>query len=89
MPTVIMEAHASGLPSIVYDVPGCNEIIENNHNGIICKFKDINCLASSVEQLYLNKNLYVKITKEGSLSSIKYNEQTIVDKKISLYESKV
>ena len=34
-PNVVLQAGAMGLPSIVSDINGCNEIVENGHNGFI------------------------------------------------------
>lgn len=39
-PNVVMQAGAMGLPSIVTDINGCNEIIIDNENGIIIPPKD-------------------------------------------------
>lgn len=39
-PNVVLQAGAMGLPSIVSDINGCNEIISNNKNGIIIPAKD-------------------------------------------------
>ena len=36
-PNVVMQAGAMGLPSVVSDINGCNEIIENNINGLVIK----------------------------------------------------
>ena len=40
-PNVLLQAGAMGLPSIVTNVPGSNEIISNNFNGWICDSKNI------------------------------------------------
>lgn len=39
-PNVVLQAGAMGLPSIVSDINGCNEIIEENVNGVIIPVKD-------------------------------------------------
>jgi len=38
-PNVVLQACSMGIPSIVTDINGCNEIIENNVNGIIIPVK--------------------------------------------------
>lgn len=40
-PNVVMQAGAMGLPSIVSNINGCNEIIEENKNGLIISVKNI------------------------------------------------
>ena len=42
-PNVVMQAGSMSLPSIVTDINGCNEIIENNVNGKVIKVKNISC----------------------------------------------
>ena len=39
-PNVVLEAGAMGLPAIVTDINGCNEIIEDGKNGLIIPSKD-------------------------------------------------
>jgi len=43
-PNVVMQAGAMGLPSIVTDINGCNEIIENGLNGFAIPVKNVKAL---------------------------------------------
>lgn len=54
-PNVVMQAGAMGLPSIVSDINGCNEIIENNRNGFIIPVKDSEAVFEKMK-LYLYDN---------------------------------
>ncbi|BAX82630.1 glycosyltransferase family 4 protein [Labilibaculum antarcticum] len=54
-PNVVMQAGAMELPSIVTDINGCNEIIEDDHNGIIIPPKDIDALYKAMEELLVNQ----------------------------------
>jgi glycosyltransferase involved in cell wall biosynthesis len=54
-PNVVMQAGAMGLPSIVSDINGCNEIIENNRNGFIIPVKDSQAVFEKMK-LYLYDN---------------------------------
>lgn len=54
-PNVVMQAGAMGLPSIVSDINGCNEIIENNSNGFIIPVKDSQAVFEKMK-LYLYDN---------------------------------
>ena len=40
MPRSLLEAGATGLPSITTDVPGCRNIIQDNVNGFICEARN-------------------------------------------------
>jgi glycosyltransferase involved in cell wall biosynthesis len=48
-PNVVMQAGAMGLPSIVTDINGCNEIIINGENGVIIPAKDENALFDAMK----------------------------------------
>ncbi len=50
-PNVVMQAGAMGLPSIVSNINGCNEIIEEGINGTIIPSKDIELLFSSMQKI--------------------------------------
>ena len=59
-PNVVLQAGAMGLPSIVTDINGCNEIIEDGKNGYIIPVKDPNSLYQKMEMFYLQN-------QEGSI----------------------
>ena len=50
-PNVVMEAGAMGLPAIVSDINGCNEIIINGENGFIVPPKSEPALLEKMEEL--------------------------------------
>jgi glycosyltransferase involved in cell wall biosynthesis len=56
-PNVVMQAGAMGLPSIVTDINGSNEIIQHNHNGSIIPPKDTTALTQAMQQLIDNPTL--------------------------------
>ncbi len=53
-PNVVMQAGAMGLPSIVTDINGCNEIIKDNINGIIIPPKNEERLFTAMNTLIEN-----------------------------------
>lgn len=57
-PNTVMEAGAMGLPSIVTDINGSREIIENGINGVIIPSKDSNALYKAMRQMLENKDDY-------------------------------
>ena len=54
-PNVVIEAGAMGLPSIVTDINGCNEIILPGENGVIVPPRDADALYVAMEDLCVNK----------------------------------
>ncbi|MGM0933347.1 MAG: glycosyltransferase family 4 protein [Bacteroidota bacterium] len=55
-PNVVMQAGAMGLPAIVTDINGCNEIITRGQNGIIIPVKDKEALLEAMTFLAENLN---------------------------------
>jgi len=51
-PNVVMQAGTMGLPSIVTNINGCNEIIEEGVNGWIIPVKDQNSLHARMEKCF-------------------------------------
>ena len=52
-PNVVMQSGAMGLPSIVTDINGCNEIVVDNENGIIVPPKDVDKLYDAMKRIYV------------------------------------
>lgn len=50
-PNTVLEAGAMGLPSIVTDINGSREIIENEKNGLIVPSKNANALYDAMERI--------------------------------------
>ena len=77
-PNVVMQAGAMGLPSIVSDINGCNEIIIEGENGLIIPSKNVEKLKEKMLTLAKDKNLYTRL-KENSRRMIENRyEQSVV-----------
>ncbi len=53
-PNVVMQAGAMGLPSIVSDINGCNEIIVEGENGVIIPPKDEEALLKAMQSFLMD-----------------------------------
>ncbi|WP_341200562.1 glycosyltransferase family 4 protein [Croceibacter atlanticus] len=60
-PNVVLQAGAMGLPCIVSNINGCNEIIIDNINGIIVPKKNTDALADAMCVLIKNPILFNKL----------------------------
>lgn len=60
-PNVVMQAGAMGLPSIVTNINGCNEIIIEGKNGVIIPVKDVPALKEKMELFITDKALVDKL----------------------------
>ncbi len=77
-PNVVMQAGAMGLPSIVTDINGCNEIIEEGVNGIIIPTKDAEALKEAMIKLMSDKELYTKLKSNSREMIVSRYEQKVV-----------
>lgn len=64
-PNVILQAGAMGLPSIVTDINGCNEIIEHGINGLIIPVKNVKAIIESMEYMYQNSTERKKMASKA------------------------
>jgi glycosyltransferase involved in cell wall biosynthesis len=77
-PNVVMQAGAMGLPSIVSDINGCNEIIVDGENGHIIPVKNVESLQKAMESFLENKN-YISRLKNNARPMIQNRyEQSVV-----------
>jgi glycosyltransferase involved in cell wall biosynthesis len=60
-PNVVMQAGAMGLPSIVSDINGCNEIIIEGENGIIIPSRDAEAVKLAMLKMMDDTDLYYKL----------------------------
>lgn len=81
-PNVVMQAGAMGLPSIVTDINGCNEIIIENHNGLIIPVKNTRAIFEAMKELVENKVLYSKLKQNSRKRIVDNYEQKVVWKAI-------
>lgn len=64
-PNVVMQAGAMGIPSIVSNINGCNEIIEEGVNGCIIPVKDEEALYNSMYKILLDSKLRKKLASNS------------------------
>jgi glycosyltransferase involved in cell wall biosynthesis len=83
-PNVVMQAGAMGLPSIVSDINGCNEIIKDGVNGIIIPVKNKAVLLDKMKELFKNKIYNDHLKKNARTMIVSRYEQEAVWQSILL-----
>ncbi|MCX6735914.1 MAG: glycosyltransferase family 4 protein [Candidatus Parcubacteria bacterium] len=63
-PSVFVPALISGLPVIVSDFPGAEELIRNGENGLIVRKQDSEDLAEAMKTLLLNPKIFAEYQKD-------------------------
>lgn len=77
-PNVVMQAGAMGLPAIVSDINGCNEIIIPNTNGLIVPPKDEATLEEAMKKLAEDGELYRRLQQNARRLITERYEQGVV-----------
>ncbi|WP_422356282.1 glycosyltransferase family 4 protein [Roseivirga pacifica] len=77
-PNVPMQAGAMGLPAIVSDINGCNEIIEHGLNGLIIPPKDTNALAEAMSKLTTDASLMYALKSNARRMIVERFDQQVV-----------
>lgn len=59
-PNVVLQSGSMGLPSIVSDINGCNEIISDGLNGLIVPPKDVKSLTLAMKRVCFDPNFKIQ-----------------------------
>ena len=65
VPTVILEALSTGLPTIASDISGCKEVIKNDFNGYLIEISDIEKWCHKIIYLIENNEKYKYLSING------------------------
>jgi len=86
-PNVVMQAGAMGLPAIVSDINGCNEIIINDENGIIIPAKNVELLYRAMRRFMCDRRLQKRMKENArQLILLRYDQQKIWDAILKEYK---
>lgn len=81
-PNVVLQAGAMGLPSIVTNINGCNEIIKNNINGVIIPPYKVDVLKNEMKNMYQNQKMFNVFKSNSRVMVTERYEQLFVWKAI-------
>lgn len=86
MPTSLMESIMHNVPTISYRIPGANDIIVNDLNGIKLKTNDINGVVNKIHQIYFSKEYKNLLINNSKKLKIKINRENVIKKVLNLYD---
>lgn len=84
-PNVVMEAASMGLASIVSDINGCNEIIEDGVNGLIVPVKSAEALYTSMRMLLTDHEIREEMAAKARPSIQERYERRYIWKEMFAY----
>lgn len=81
-PRTLLEAASSSKPIIATNVPGCNHVVTNNFNGLLCKLKDANDLAEKMKYMAnLDSQTLEQFGQNGRIKmEAEYDENIVINK---------
>jgi glycosyltransferase involved in cell wall biosynthesis len=81
-PRTLLEAASSAKPIIATDVPGCNHVVEDNINGLLCKIKDEKDLAEKMIQMQAMDNAKLKAFGQNGRVKMEsqFDEKLVINK---------
>ena len=87
-PNVVLQAGAMGLPCIVTNISGCNEIIIEGQNGTIIPVKNESAIFNAMIQLSSDKDYY-SVLKSNARKMItsRYEQQVVWEALLAEYKS--
>lgn len=77
-PNVVLQSLAMGLPAIVSDINGCNELVQHNYNGLIVSVKSIAELKSNMLEINQNTCLFKYLSLNTRFSVVDKYQRNIV-----------
>jgi glycosyltransferase involved in cell wall biosynthesis len=84
MPLALIEAQAAGLPAVVPNVPGCQDVVIEGVTGFICETDDI--LVKRVRQLISDHDLRQKLGHNAAeLASTRFSLERFSSDLLALY----
>ena len=81
-PRTLLEAASSGKPIIATDVPGCNNVVKHQYNGLLCNLKDASDLADKMmEMASLDDDYLRNFGQNGRLKvESEFDESLVINK---------
>jgi glycosyltransferase involved in cell wall biosynthesis len=77
-PNVVMQAGAMGVPSIVTNINGCNEIIVEGDNGTIIPVKNSNAIYEAMNKMVVDNRFREKLQQNARQRIVSRYEQQVV-----------
>ncbi|MCX7698567.1 MAG: glycosyltransferase family 4 protein [Candidatus Goldbacteria bacterium] len=82
---VLLEAMASGIPVVAFNISGYNDVVANLENGLLAIPRDVHDLTEKLELLIKDKNLRKELGNKGLIKARNHTWEKIAKKNISYY----
>ncbi len=81
-PRTLLEAASISRPIIATNVPGCNQVVDDQVNGFLCNLKDSNDLADKMRHITtLSEDVLIQLGRNGRKKmETQYDESLVINK---------
>lgn len=88
VPRAVMEAAATGLPTIAFDVPGVREAVRHRVSGLLVPVHDVDSLVSRIQEVLLDEDLRIGMGQAARELAVEaFDIRLIHDQYVALYQS--
>jgi glycosyltransferase involved in cell wall biosynthesis len=84
MPNVLLEAMASGLPSVVTKISGNEELVREGKNGFLVPPRDVRALAEALTRMLQKKDLRIQLGDAAREIAVEYSWRSVAEKYLTL-----
>ena len=85
--TSIIDAMFAKLPIAVTNAGGIPELIQNQHNGLLCETENAEALAKNMEAIYLNSEMANKLAIQAQKDAEKFSHLNMIKEIEDVYSS--
>jgi glycosyltransferase involved in cell wall biosynthesis len=88
IPRILVEAAASGRPTITADSPGCRDVVRHGQNGLLVPVRDSEALITALVHLLENAPVRTAMGSRGrEIAAIEFSLEQVIDANLSVYRS--
>jgi glycosyltransferase involved in cell wall biosynthesis len=88
-PRTLLEAASSGRPIVATDVPGCQHVVANKHNGLLCKVRNADDLAEKMREMTIMTEQSLRLMGENGRrkAELEFDETKVIEKYVNTIRS--
>ncbi len=78
MPLVLLEAAGFGLPSVIFEISGLEDIISNGKNGYVIEYGNVKVMAEKISLILSDEEKHAKMSKNALITAKKFTKENSI-----------
>jgi glycosyltransferase involved in cell wall biosynthesis len=88
VPKSLLEAAACGRPIVTSDAPGCREVVQHGHNGLLVPVRNVDALTDAIARLVVDPGLRARMGRAGrALVEDQFGVERVARETMGVYQS--